>query len=50
MGDHDSPRSPLVPGSAAGLSSLGFERVVVVEVDAWSLHSNELSSFSFFLL
>ena len=51
MGDHDSPRSPLVSGTAAGLSSLSCGRMVVVEVvNVWSLHSNELSPFSFFSL
>lgn len=48
MGDHDSPRSPLVSGAAAGLPSLSCGRMVVVEVmDAWSLRLNELSPFSF---
>lgn len=47
VGDHDSPRSSLVSGTADVLSPLSCGRMLVVEVmGACSLHSNELSPFS----
>lgn len=46
MGDHDSHRFPSGLRDSS-LSALSCGRMVVVEVvNAWSLHSNELSPFS----